>query len=82
MPTSQIKLRTHPANPHVHSKNQIGQIARSIRQFGFTVPIIVDETNVILAGHGRRLAAKDLGLNRVRTALINMGKQQKCRRKY
>jgi hypothetical protein len=48
-----------PAN--AHAKKQIAKIARSIRQFGFTIPIVVDENNVILAGHGRWLAAQHLG---------------------
>ena len=43
------RLKPHPANPRTHSKKQIAQIARSIQQFGFTSPIIVDENNVILA---------------------------------
>ena len=65
MPTSQIRqtavglLRVLPAN--AHAKKQIAKIARSIRQFGFTIPIVVDENNVILAGHGRWLAAQHLG---------------------
>jgi DNA modification methylase len=77
MPTSEIreaavgKLRAHPANAHAHSKKQIGQIARSIRQFGFTVPIIVDENNVILAGHGRWLAAQHLGLRLVPVVVLS-----------
>jgi DNA modification methylase len=77
MPTSQIRqaalgtLRAHPANAHVHSKKQIVQIGRSIRQFGFTVPIIIDENNVILAGHGRWLAAKHLGLQRVPVVVLS-----------
>jgi ParB-like chromosome segregation protein Spo0J len=63
-------LQPHPANPHTHSQKQIAQIARSIQQFGFTSPIIVDENNVILAGHGRRLAAKQLGLEVVPIAVV------------
>jgi ParB-like chromosome segregation protein Spo0J len=55
-------LQPHPANPHTHSKKQIAQLARSIQQFGFTSPIIVDENNIILAGHGRWQAAKQIGL--------------------
>jgi DNA modification methylase len=77
MPTSQIRqaalgaLRTHPANAHAHSKKQIAKIARSIRQFGFIVPIIVDENNVILAGHGRWLAAQHLGLELVPIVILS-----------
>jgi ParB-like chromosome segregation protein Spo0J len=64
-------LRPHPANAHAHSKKQIGQIARSIGQFGFIVPIVVDENNVILAGHGRWLAAKQLGLQLVPVMVLS-----------
>lgn len=58
-------LRPNPANPRAHSRRQIEQIAQSIRQFGFTSPIIVDENWLILAGHGRWLAAKTIGLTQV-----------------
>jgi ParB-like chromosome segregation protein Spo0J len=87
MPTSQIrrvpltKLRAHPANAHVHSKRQIGQIAQSIRQFGFTAPIIVDENYVILAGHGRWLAAMDEELAFV-PAVVLSGLTEAERRAY
>jgi hypothetical protein len=76
MPTRQIRqaavgmLRAHRANAHAHSKKQIAKIARSLRQFGFTVPIIVDEINVILAGHGRWLAAQHLGLELVPVVVL------------
>jgi DNA modification methylase len=52
-------LKPNPKNPRTHSKRQIDQIAKSI---GFVVPIVADEQNTILAGHGRREAAKQLGL--------------------
>ncbi len=49
-------------NARTHSKKQVQQLAKSIREFGFTVPIIVDSQNHVLAGHGRLEAAKLLGL--------------------
>lgn len=52
------KLKPHPANSRKHSKAQIAQIAESIKAFGFTNPILVDENDVILAGHGRWAGAK------------------------
>jgi ParB-like chromosome segregation protein Spo0J len=64
------RLRQHPANAHALSKKQIAQIWQSIRQFGFTVAIIVDENNVILAGHGRWLATQHLGLELVPVAIL------------
>ena len=55
-------LRPHERNPRTHTKKQIRQIADSIRRFGFTNPVLVDESNSIIAGHGRVEAAKSLGL--------------------
>jgi DNA modification methylase len=55
-------LHPDPRNPRKHSPNQIRQIARSIQAFGFNVPILIDREDKILAGHGRYLAAQQLGL--------------------
>ena len=52
-------------NARTHSTKQIRQIAASIRQFGFTTPVLIDEAGTILAGHGRVSAAKLLGLTAV-----------------
>lgn len=49
-------------NARTHSDAQVGQIAASIREFGFTNPILVDGDNGVIAGHGRLLAARKLGL--------------------
>jgi ParB-like chromosome segregation protein Spo0J len=46
-------IRTNRKNARTHSRKQIRQIAASIRKFGFLNPLIVDEGNMILAGHGR-----------------------------
>ena len=56
-------LKPNPRNAHTHPKKQIDQIAESIRQFGFVVPIIADETWCILCGHGRYRASMQLGLS-------------------
>jgi DNA modification methylase len=58
-------IRPNPANVRTHPKKQIRLLARIIQQFGFVVPIIVDENDIILAGHGRWLAAKLIGLRTV-----------------
>ena len=58
-------LKCDPRNPRKHSNAQIGQIARSISTFGFAVPVLIDDTNQVIAGHGRVLAARDLGLERI-----------------
>lgn len=49
-------------NPKRHPEEQIAQIAASILEWGFTIPVLVDEQNMIVAGHGRVLAAQRLGL--------------------
>lgn len=64
-------LRPDPANPRVHSFKQIRQLARSIEAFGFNVPILVDRGLRVVAGHGRLLAAQQLGLTEVPTILLD-----------
>jgi ParB-like chromosome segregation protein Spo0J len=63
-------LKSFPRNARVHSKKQIHQIAASIREFGFTNPILIDQAEVIIAGHGRVEAARSLGLETVPTIRI------------
>src|SRR5260370_28782100 len=58
-------LRPNPRNAKTHSKKQIGQIARSFDQFGFTNPVLIDETGMVLAGHGRLEAAKLRGMKTI-----------------
>ena len=55
-------LHPDPRNPRVHKPAQIRQIAKSIQAFGFNVPLLVNAEGKILAGHGRYLAARQLGL--------------------
>lgn len=52
-------------NSRTHSDEQIAQVAASIREFGFTNPVLIDEKNSIIAGHGRILAARKLKLEEV-----------------
>tara|TARA_R110000823_G_scaffold164574_4_gene296889 strand:- start:519 stop:1061 length:543 start_codon:yes stop_codon:yes gene_type:complete len=54
-------------NSRTHSETQIQQVAASIKEFGFTNPILIDQDNGIIAGHGRLQAAQLLGLNEVPT---------------
>jgi DNA modification methylase len=65
------ELTLDPANPRRHSKKQILQLARSIDRFGFNVPILVDRFGNVIAGHGRLLAAKQLGLTEVPTLCLD-----------
>jgi ParB-like chromosome segregation protein Spo0J len=62
---SPAAIKPNPRNAHTHSKKQIEQIARSIDAFGFTVPVIIDETSTLLAGHGCFEAAKLRGLEEI-----------------
>lgn len=52
-------------NSRTHSESQVKQIAASISEFGFTNPILIDEQNTVIAGHGRLLAADFLSLSKV-----------------
>jgi DNA modification methylase len=65
------ELKPDPANPRRHSKKQIRQIARSIQTFGFIVPILTDRFGNIIAGHGRLLAAVELGMTEVPTLCLD-----------
>jgi ParB-like nuclease domain len=58
-------LKPSKTNARSHSKQQLEQIARSIDRFGFVNPVLIDEANQIIAGHGRVEAAKRLGLDHV-----------------
>jgi DNA modification methylase len=60
-------LAPYARNARTHSPEQIAQIAASIREFGFTVPVLVDTAGTLIAGHGRVLAAQSLGLTEVPT---------------
>src|ERR1700730_89169 len=52
-------------NPRQHSQSQVNQIADSIREFGFVMPIVVDHAGQVVIGHGRVLAARKLGMQRI-----------------
>ena len=58
-------LIPYAANSRTHSDEQVAQIAASIKEFGWTNPILIDGDNVIIAGHGRLLAARKLGMDQV-----------------
>lgn len=59
------KLIPYAKNSRTHSDEQIAQVMASIKEFGFTNPILIDAENVIIAGHGRLLAAQRLGIEKV-----------------
>jgi DNA modification methylase len=59
------RLRPYERNPRTHSEAQVDQIAASMIEFGWTNPVLMDEQGGVLAGHGRLLAARKLGLAEV-----------------
>jgi DNA modification methylase len=59
------RARPHARNPRTHSARQVQQLAASIAEFGWTNPILVDDDGEVLAGHGRLMAARELGLRQV-----------------
>lgn len=56
------KLIPYAKNSRTHSEEQVAQIAASIKEWGFTTAVLVDESGSIIAGHGRLMAARKLGL--------------------
>lgn len=63
-------LKPYTGNARRHSKRQIRQIARSIKTFGFTNPILIDGKGMVIAGHGRLEAAKLIGMETVPTVCL------------
>ncbi len=64
-------LKPYSGNARTHSKQQVEQIAVSIKRFGFTNPVLVDDDNRVIAGHGRIAAARKLGLDTIPTACLS-----------
>lgn len=62
-----VELIPYANNSRTHSEHQVAQIAASIKEFGFTNPVLLDADNGIIAGHGRVLAAQVLNLEQVPT---------------
>jgi ParB-like chromosome segregation protein Spo0J len=65
------QLRPRARNPRTHTAKQIRQIQASIKEFGFINPILIDDANGIIAGHGRVEAAKLAGMNDVPTVRVD-----------
>ena len=72
-------LIPYALNSREHSDEQVAQIAASIRAFGFTNPVLIDEANNLIAGHGRVMAARKLGLTEV-PAIVVTGMDERKRR--
>ena len=71
-------LVPYAKNARLHSKEQVAQLARSIEQWGWTIPVLIDPKGEIIAGHGRVMAAQSLGLKEVPVMVAkNWSKAQK-----
>ena len=70
------ELLPYVSNSRTHSEAQVTQIADSITEFGFTNPILIDESNGVIAGHGRILAAKKLNSTNYMPGQLN-GRSEK-----
>jgi ParB-like chromosome segregation protein Spo0J len=66
-------LVAYAQNARTHTPEQIRQIADSIKRFGFTTPVIVDERGVLIAGHARVMASRLLGLDEIPGIIIKDG---------
>lgn len=64
------ELKPYKKNAKKHPKEQVERIANSIKEFGFTQPVIIDSNNCVVAGHGRILGAKKAGLIKVPTVML------------
>lgn len=78
---SPSELTDNPRNSRKHSSAQIKQIISSIKEFGWTVPILIDEQDVIIAGHGRNEAATIMGLEEI-PVIVAKGWTEKQKRAY
>jgi len=74
-------LIPYARNSRTHSDEQVAQIAASIKEWGFTTPVLVDESGQIIAGHGRVMAARKLALSEV-PVLIASGWTDAQKRAY
>ncbi|WP_210256094.1 ParB/Srx family N-terminal domain-containing protein [Chelativorans sp. Marseille-P2723] len=64
-------LVPYARNARTHSEAQVAEIAGSIREFGFTNPVLIAEDGTLIAGHGRVLAARKLGMETVPTIMLS-----------
>jgi ParB-like chromosome segregation protein Spo0J len=74
---SLISMRS--TNARIHSDVQIAQIARSIREFGFVNPVLVDGDYRLIAGHGRLGAAMRIGMDKVPAIILSDLTEDQCR---
>ena len=71
------RLIPYAKNSRTHSDAQISQLAASIKEWGWTVPILIDETGMIIAGHGRLAAAQKLNYKQVPVVIASNWSEEK-----
>ena len=69
--TTVDQLINYANNAKIHNDKQVDMLAASIKEFGFNNPILIDDKNTIIAGHGRLMAAKKLSLDKVPTIKLS-----------
>lgn len=74
-------LKPYKHNARTHSKDQVAQLAKSIQEWGWTQPVLVDEADGVIAGHGRLQAAKSLGVSEV-PVIVAKGWSEEQKRAY
>ncbi len=72
-------LIANPHNARAHSPEQVSMLAASLKKFGLTKPILIDEADMILAGHGTTLAAKEAGIEEVAVCIARGWPEEKKR---
>jgi DNA modification methylase len=73
------RLIPYAKNARTHSDEQVAQIAGSIKEFGFNNPVLVDKDNSVIAGHGRLMAARKLGMDKV--PVVQLGHMTEAQKK-
>lgn len=69
---SPSELKPFQKNPYNHPEKQLSMLKKSMREFGFTSPILVSQDNMVIAGHARLKAAQEIGLSKVPTIFIDL----------
>ena len=59
------KIRPYENNAKVHPQGQVDRLAKSMQEFGFVSPCLIDKENNLIAGHGRLMAAKQIGMEKI-----------------
>lgn len=86
-PASQVEMRPldsldpNAQNSRTHSQEQVAQLAASMKEWGWTNPVLVDEQGTVIAGHGRLLAARSLGIDQV-PVMVARGWTEAQRKSY